>query len=162
MLGEPFSERKQKSGQRGREREKIHVENEYDDCRMNGNFKGYRKHDLHKIIRKNNYSLKRHGAHKHTDNMESILFLSLPLFRWSGPSCSLHKFQYCRERERTKGQRKRGESSFNTKVTNNVMWKSLRTGEIAIYSLDLVCVRFGIRHSTGSEAFDTAKLFEKK
>lgn len=42
------------------------------------------------------------------------------------------------------------------------MWKSLRTGEISIYSLDLVCVRFGIRHSTGSETFDTAKLFEKK
>lgn len=64
MLDKPFNKRKQKSGQK--ERERIHVENEYDDGRMNGNFKGYQKHDLHKIIRENNYSQKRHGTHTNT------------------------------------------------------------------------------------------------
>lgn len=127
MLDEPFNERARIKAKTKREKEKGvwgRGDAEHDDCRMNVNFKGYQNHDLHKIIRKNNYSQKRHdrAAHTHIDKMEwntfRFFFVSFP----SDAPCSLHTFRWCRVRSSARRSRRvRVESNFNAKVTNNVM-----------------------------------------
>lgn len=77
MLDEPFNERPH-----GKiEREKLNVKkNGHDDCRMNVNFKGYQNHDLHKIIRWNNYSQKRHGTQAHSHRQNGVEYISHSIF----------------------------------------------------------------------------------